>query len=206
MINLGKIYYISQGLNPETHLLNIEKVCKSGCQLIQLRIKNTDQAIILETARLALKICQKYNAKLIINDYLKIVEQLPSTGLHIGKNDLSIKDARRKLPHQLIGGTANTLEDCIYLANNNVDYIGLGPYAFTNTKANLDPLLGLEGYQDIIMKLKTLKITIPIYAIGGIEEGHIKPLFDSGLFGVAVSGLLMNSTEKNIKSIMTNYE
>lgn len=206
MNKLPIIYYISQGATPEAHLLNIEKVCLSGCKLVQLRLKGIDFETVLETAKSALSICQKYNAKLIINDYLKIAELLPPVGLHIGKQDPSIKTARQKLSNKLIGGTANTLEDCIRLANDGADYIGLGPYQFTSTKANLDPVLGLHGYREIKRKLETLHINTPIYAIGGIEEDDIIKLMNIGLNGIAVSGLLTKKNENSIKQIISHYE
>ncbi|MFK8037398.1 MAG: thiamine phosphate synthase [Crocinitomicaceae bacterium] len=200
-----KIYYISQGNDPETHLINIDKVCRSGCKLVQLRLKSSDHETILETAKKSLVICQKFSTKLIINDYLGVVEQLPQVGLHLGKNDISIKVAKQRLGGTQIGGTANTLKDCIQLINEGVDYIGLGPYKNTTTKSNLEPIVGLAGYQDILSKLQTLKMTTPIYAIGGIMEKDIPKLLRLGITGVAMSNLLTNKTENDTKNIISHY-
>lgn len=204
MTHLPPIYYISQGNSTDAHLLNIEKVCMAGCKLVQLRLKNFDFQTVLKTAESALDICQKFNSKLVINDYLEVAEEFPLMGLHIGKNDISVKMARQKLTSSLVGGTANTLEDCIRLTNEGADYIGLGPYQFTSTKANLDPILGLNGYKEIKNKLKTLQIDTPIYAIGGIQKEDISELIKLGLNGVALSGLL--TKEKDIKNIISHYE
>ena len=197
-----KIYYISQGATPDSHLFNIENVCKAGCKLVQLRLKDIPHDIVMSTAETALKICNQYDSKLIINDYIEIAEALPVFGLHLGKTDTDLRQAKLKLSEKIVGGTANTFEDCMRLANANADYIGLGPFQFTKTKSNLEPMLGKPGYRAIITKLRSLKIDIPIYAIGGIQEKDIAPLIDLGLAGVAVSGLLSNKQESQIKHII----
>ena len=200
------IYYISQGTSPELHLSGIEKVCKAGCKFVQLRLKNTPENIVKNTAIKALSICKRHGAQLIINDHVTIVKSVQKTGLHIGKNDLSISEARKECSTVIIGGTANTIEDCIQLANKGVDYIGLGPLRFTKTKSKLAPIIGLSGYQDIIKKMESLKIKTPIYAIGGITETDISDLLNIGLAGIAASSLLTHKTELEIKSLIKHYE
>lgn len=206
MNNLATIYYISQGTNPEEHLSNIEKVCKGGCKLVQLRLKNLAPDIIFTTSKLALSICNKYGSNLIINDHTEIAHDLPVFGLHLGKTDTDINAAQAKISNKIIGGTANTIEDCIRLVNSKVDYIGLGPFRFTTTKTNLEPVLGIAGYQEVLSKLKALKTDIPIYAIGGIMEEDIRPLIKIGVTGVALSGFLSTKKESEIKYIIDTYE
>jgi len=88
---------------------------------------------------------------------------------------------------QLIGGTANTLEDCQELSSKKVDYIGLGPFRFTKTKDNLGPVLGENGYAAIVEALKT---DIPIIAVGGITSYDILDVMITGVYGIAVSGAI----------------
>ncbi|MDP4267361.1 MAG: thiamine phosphate synthase, partial [Bacteroidota bacterium] len=76
----------------------------------------------------------------------------------------------------------------------------LGPFRFTNTKQNLSPVLGLEGYRNIIELMKSKNIEIPVYAIGGIIESDVKDLALSGVFGIAVSGMFSN--KNNIKELI----
>ena len=96
----------------------------------------------------------------------------------------------------IIGGTANTLEDVIALIDD-VDYIGLGPFKFTETKTHLSPILKLNGYEKIINQLKTICAVkgLPIIAIGGINLKDIEPLLATGIYGIAVSGLLTHNFE-----------
>lgn len=198
---LTPLYYISQGGSPLIHLQNIENVCRAGVRLVQLRMKNIDEQLYLETAIEAKQICNKYNTTLIINDNIEVAKKV-GVGVHLGKEDESIGKAKTVLENVLIGGTANTLTDCLELIDKKVDYIGLGPFKFTETKKKLSPILGEEGYRKIINELKKQGHTIPIYAIGGIIEDDFNLLFDVGVYGIAVSGLLSSTNEKTVKRIV----
>lgn len=186
---MKRLYYISQGKTSEKHLQNIKNVCENGVKLVQLRMKNVTDEEFLKTAIKAKEICDKFKATLIINDNIFVANKV-KTGVHLGKEDESITKAKAILKNKIIGGTANTLEDCLQLIQQGVDYIGLGPFRFTKTKKNLSPILGLKGYQKILTELKKQGHTTPIYAIGGIKESDFNPLFETGIYGIAVSGLL----------------
>ncbi|QTD37994.1 thiamine phosphate synthase [Polaribacter batillariae] len=182
---ISELQYITQGKTSEEHLRNIEKACVSGVKWVQLRLKNVAPEIILETAKKAREITKNYQTKLIINDYYKIVKEVKADGVHLGKNDECPSKARAYLGDSyMIGGTANTLEDCKILLEKKVNYIGLGPFQFTKTKKNLSPILGIEGYKTINTSLKT---NIPIIAIGGISLKNVATLINSGVYGIAIS-------------------
>jgi thiamine-phosphate pyrophosphorylase len=76
------------------------------------------------------------------------------------------------------------------LIDAKVDYIGIGPFRFTSTKPNLNPVLGIEGCREIVKKCEEWKNTIPIVAIGGISLEDISSLLELGIFGVAVAGAI----------------
>jgi thiamine-phosphate pyrophosphorylase len=80
--------------------------------------------------------------------------------------------------------------------NEGVDYIGLGPFRFTSTKEKLSPVLGLEGYQQIMHKVKAAGIQLPIVAIGGILPGDVPGLRAAGIHGVAISGAITNAEDQ----------
>lgn len=188
-----KIQYISQGETPEEQLANIVKALDAGCKWIQLRYKNKSILEVLSLAKMVKKICKAYDAKLIINDHVQVACQIDADGVHLGLDDISVKEARTLLKeNKIIGGTANTLEDVLQRVNEKCDYIGLGPYRFTATKEKLSPILGIEGYQNILKELKNRNIDIPIYAIGGLQEEDFEKLEEAGVFGVAVSSLITN--------------
>jgi len=111
----------------------------------------------------------------------------------------------------IIGASANTLEDIINHAKNNADYIGLGPFRFTATKKKLSPVLGIEVYKTIMQECEKRGITTPIIAIGGIEANDIPPLMEAGIYGVAISGAIVNAkdilqTVQHINSLLNVTE
>ncbi|EGV44266.1 thiamine phosphate synthase [Bizionia argentinensis JUB59] len=194
---IPKLHYISQGTTIKEHLENAQAACESGANLIQLRIKNASPKDVLKAAEEAREITNHYQTRLIINDYYKIAKQVKADGVHLGKEDAEIATAKATLfSWQIIGGTANTIEDCSILINEKVDYIGLGPYQFTNTKTNLSPVLGYSGYLTIIGELNT---KTPIIAIGGITLNEVPKLLKTGVYGIAVSG----EVTRNFKAIST---
>ncbi len=198
---MNKLYYISQGVTPEEHIQNIEKVCKAGVKWIQLRLKNVEPIVYLHTAMRCRDICDKYEAILIVNDNIVVAKAAQADGVHLGLDDENVQEARAILgDNAIIGGTANTYSDCKKQIEAGVDYLGIGPYKYTDTKKNLSPILGIEGYQDIIRGLKNEDVAIPIYAIGGITPDDISSLLSLGITGVAVSGML--TKQENTRAIV----
>ncbi len=204
------LQYISQGATPKEHLENIREVCKAGGRWIQLRLKDTDMATYLNIAIQCREICDQYNAIMVINDNVGVAKAAMADGIHLGLNDMNPNEARKILGDNfIIGGTANTIEDCIQHSKGGVDYIGLGPFRYTETKKKLSPTLGLEGYENVLSKFRIQNPELPIVAIGGITISDIKDLIQIGISGVAVSGMLTNQEDleekiQNIKKLMSN--
>jgi thiamine-phosphate pyrophosphorylase len=206
---ISKLHYITQEVEGKTHAQLAEEACIAGARWVQLRVKNKTytewKAIALET----LAICRKHHAKLIINDNVELVKEIHADGVHLGKEDVSTVEARRILGGEfIIGGTANTFEDIKMHAASNVDYVGLGPFRFTSTKEKLSPILGIEGYKQIIHKCRDNNISIPIIAIGGITSTDIPELLNTGVYGVAVAGAVTLSKDKKetIQEFMSQLE
>lgn len=191
---IPKLHYISQGNTVKDHIENIQKACASGAELVQLRLKNVSEKKVLKCAQEARDITSHYQTRLIINDYYKIAKNIKADGVHLGKTDTCPSMARKGLySWQMVGGTANTLEDCQTLLKKEVDYIGLGPFRFTDTKAKLSPILGIEGYTSILDILKT---DTPILAIGGITENDVIAILKTGISGIAISGAITQDFNK----------
>lgn len=192
----SSLHYVSQGKDRQEHLTNIEIMLKSGANWIQLRMKKMPQKEVLKTGILARELCTTYQAKLIINDHVKVAKTCNADGVHLGQEDTGVLEAREILgAEKVIGATANTLQHCLDHLKNKVDYIGLGPLRFTSTKEKLSPILGFSGYRDLIEKYSKHENTVPIIAIGGITLNDIEELNKIGLNGVAVSGLLTHSKD-----------
>ncbi|MCX7548119.1 thiamine phosphate synthase [Xanthomarina sp. F1114] len=190
---IPKLHYISQGDSPKEHLENIQKACSSGAELVQLRLKDVSaspkgwsEKKILKIAKEARDITSHFQTRLYINDYYKIAKDVKADGVHLGKSDACPTLARKHLyTWQMIGGTANTLEDCETLISKEVDYISLGPFRYTTTKDSLPPILGLKGYSAI---MDVLKGNTPIIGVGGITTKDVEAILETGISGVAVSG------------------
>jgi thiamine-phosphate pyrophosphorylase len=194
---LSRIQYISHGETIEEQKKNILDALEAGCKMIQVRFKNGSRTAILDVARQARVWCTYGNALLIINDSIEIAKEVDADGVHLGLTDTPVSDARKLLgPTKIIGGTANTLEDVLQRITEKCDYVGLGPLRFTTTKEKLSPLLGFEGYQRVAKELEMLGLSIPIYAIGGIVRNDVELLKKIGVYGIAVSGMISDSSDK----------
>lgn len=190
-----KLQYISQGSTAEAQLHNMQKALDGGCKWIQLRWKTISKEEFMPVAQQVKEWCKEHQATFIINDYVEWAKEVNADGVHLGLNDSRIEEARKLLgENKIIGGTANTWEDVVQRIDENCDYIGLGPFRFTTTKDKLSPVLGLEGYKRIIEKLNSEGKQAKIYAIGGIAQEDITPLMETGMYGIAVSGLLTKNT------------
>jgi thiamine-phosphate pyrophosphorylase len=191
---IAKLQYISQQTNALTHLGAIHKSLDAGCLWVQLRVKNEPETVVAALAEEAKKLCGTYGAKLIINDFPLVAKAVGADGLHLGLQDMPVQQARQLVgENMIIGGTANTLEDILHRVAEGADYVGLGPYRFTNTKEKLSPVLGLEGYTNILNQLNLKGIRIPIIAIGGLVAEDVVGLMQTGVHGIAVSGAITNA-------------
>lgn len=167
---------------------------EGGCRWIQLRMKDAQEVDFLLAAKQIGAMCKEYGATFILDDHVEWVGITGADGVHLGKNDMPVDEARNQLgANRIIGGTANTFEDVERLWRQGASYIGCGPYRFTTTKKNLSPVLGLDGYRHIISKMKAHDINIPVVAIGGILQPDIKDVMATGVSGIAVSGAILNA-------------
>ena len=139
-------------------------------------------------------LCTEHDAIFIIDDHVELAKRVRADGVHLGKTDMPVDEARQILgPSYLIGGTANTYEDIKRLNKAGADYIGCGPFRYTTTKKNLSPILGLDGYKEILQNMKARKIEIPIIAIGGITIEDIPAIMQTGVDGIALSGTVLQA-------------
>lgn len=171
-------------------------VLEGGCRWVQLRMKDAPDEEFLRVGREVGRLCRQYGATFLLDDRVQLVTELGADGVHLGKNDMPPREARTLLPAgTIIGSTANTFEDIERAAAAGADYIGLGPFRFTQTKRNLSPILGLEGYREIFTRCRTAGITLPVVAIGGITAADIAQILATGATGIALSGALLGAAD-----------
>ena len=171
-------------------------VLQGGVKFIQLRMKDASDDEVLAVAEKLRPACDAHGALLTVDDRIHLLSTGLFDGVHVGKNDMPVAEAKKITGDSfLLGATCNTLDDALQAVSNGADYLGIGPFRFTETKKNLAPVLGLEGYERIMNTLRQSGIGIPVYAIGGITASDLPSLKDTGIHGVAVSGALLGSDD-----------
>ena len=174
----------------------VRLVLEGGCKWIQLRMKDASYDEMRATALEIIPLCKENDAIMVIDDNVRLTDELRVHGVHLGKNDMPPRQAREELgPHAIIGVTANTAEDILAMRGIDVDYVGLGPFRFTTTKSALSPVIGLDGYRDIMSAIRNAGSELPVVAIGGITLVDIDPLMETGINGVAMSGAIINAPD-----------
>ena len=202
---MNNIQFITHKNQRFDYVESAEVALRGGCKWVQLRMKDTTDNKFLSIGRKVAALCRSYNATFLLDDRVHLVAELGADGVHLGKNDMPISEARRILGNKkIIGGTANTFADVQHLAAQGADYIGCGPFRYTPTKRNLAPILGLEGYQNILKQMQQAGISLPLIAIGGIVSTDIAALRDIGVSGIAVSGAVLEAADpiKEMKKLI----
>lgn len=208
-INSFRLQYITP--DSDDIASDVRKGLEGGCRWVQLRMKDATAKQILAAAAKIEPLCHSYGATFLLDDHVELVEATRADGVHLGKNDMPVDQARQLLgPGYIVGATANTFDDIAAAASAGASYIGLGPLRFTTTKKNLSPVLGYDGYREILAKCRENGISLPVVAIGSVDIADIEPLFAAGASGVAVSGAITRAddpsakTAQFIKSILIN--
>ena len=190
------IQFITHNTGSIGYVEGARMALEGGCKWIQLRMKDASDDEVRKAAAEIQPMCKEHEAVFLLDDRVELAKELHADGVHLGKNDMPIDEARRILGEEyIIGGTANTFDDIQRIASQGADYIGCGPFRFTTTKKNLAPVLGIEGYRDIIAKMRNAGINIPMVAIGGITPDDIDEILATGVQGIAVSGTVLNADD-----------
>ena len=191
----SKLQFITHYTEKYSYIDSARIALEGGCRWIQLRMKDADASTLEETALIVQKMCKDYGATFIIDDHVLLTKKIKADGVHLGKNDMPIAEARRLLGDSfIIGGTVNSLDDVrATLQSATPNYFGCGPFRFTSTKKNLAPILGHEGYRNIIREMKEGGIRIPLVAIGGIRKEDISELMADGVHGIALSSSILRA-------------
>lgn len=185
-----------------TETEEIQLALQGGCSWVQLRMK---EGLDDDNVREAVRLCEQVDGRdvvLCVDDHPEIALRQGANACHLGKLDMPVDQAWKLVDANLdpgrvfyVGATANTFEDIRVAVSRGASYIGLGPFRFTGTKKNLSPILGLDGYREIIARCEDSGIDIPIFAIGGITLEDVGALMETGITGLAVSGAIVNEPD-----------
>ncbi|WP_131537554.1 thiamine phosphate synthase [Pedobacter nototheniae] len=188
---IEKFQYITHDIPHLTHIEQVQKACEAGAKWIQYRcLTKTDEALLADINAIA-EICDDWGTTLIVTNHVHLNGKADIQGFHIEDMNADFISIRKIVGNDItLGGSANTVENLIRLANEGVDYAGFGPFAITQTKPNNFPVLGISGYAEAISTLKTNNIQMPVLAVGGITINDVEALMHTGIYGIAASGAI----------------
>ncbi len=178
-------------LSSEIMFTRTEEILHAGAKLLQYRNKQADEDSRLEEANQLLDLCRQFSVPLIINDDIALAVQTGADGVHLGKTDSSIAEARDKLGNNAMIGCScyNDLDRAQQAAESGADYIAFGTFFPSPTKPE-----AAHATSDIIQIAKQ-KFDLPVVAIGGITPENGQSLIEAGADMLAViSGLYASET------------
>lgn len=202
MIDSDKILYLVTDRNMlkgETLEHAVEESILGGVNVVQLREKNMKTDEYIAAAHTLRKITSKYKVPLIINDNIEVAMQSGADGVHLGAGDTDIATARAVLGgSMIIGASARTVEAARAAECSGANYLGVGAVFGTTTKAD-----AMTINTDILREIAAA-VTIPVIAIGGVNESNICELKGSGIKGVAVvSAILCRSDKRSAAELLS---
>lgn len=181
-------------LSSEIMFTRTEEILRAGAKLLQYRNKQVDKDMRIAEAEQLLDLCRQYSVPLIINDDVALAVQTGADGVHLGKTDSSIADARERLGDKAMIGCScyNDLDRAQQAAKSGADYIAFGAFFPSPTKPE-----AAHATTDIIQTAKQ-KFKLPVVAIGGITPENGQSLIVAGADMLAViSGLYASNDPFN---------
>jgi thiamine-phosphate pyrophosphorylase len=198
---LGKICIITDTnvQKKYSHYQIAKLAIKGGADMIQFRDKSMQTAELMDTAKKISALCKKNKVLFIVNDRVDVAMVNNTDGVHLGTEDIPVKEARKLLgSKRIIGGTAHSMKEAIEREKEGADYIGFGHIYPTGSKHKPDKPKGTKLLAKVVKKLK-----IPVYAIGGIAPENIDEITSTGVHGAAFIGSVLKSKDpvKTIKEL-----
>lgn len=172
----------------KSHLVQVQELLAAGAKWIQYRNKLQSYHEYKDELLEISQLCKEADCTLIVNDSLDGLHFSKAQGIHLGKNDLDPQRARNVLgSKKIIGVTVNSLKDAQRVVQQGVaNYVGLGPFNHTETKANLAPVLTVDELQECLEVLQG----IPVVLIGGISQENYFKAQSIGTQGIAISSAI----------------
>lgn len=167
----------------------VEESLKGGATFIQLREKNLDFDSFVKEARAIKKLTDAYNIPFVINDAVDVALAVDADGVHVGQDDLDAGELRKLLGDKIIGVSADTVELALKAEADGADYIGVGAIYATATKTDAE-VVAFETITAICQA-----VTIPVVAIGGLNESNILSLTGTGVDGVALVSAIFSKQD-----------
>ncbi|WP_414150717.1 thiamine phosphate synthase [Acetobacterium carbinolicum] len=176
-------------LGDKTLADQVEETLKGGATFIQLREKKLDFDAFVKEARAIKKLTDAYNIPFVINDAVDVALAVDADGVHVGQDDSDAGALREQLGDKIIGVSADTVELARKAEADGADYIGVGAIYSTATKTDAE----VVAFETIAAICKA--VTIPVVAIGGLNETNILSLKGTGVDGVALVSAIFSKKD-----------
>jgi thiamine-phosphate pyrophosphorylase len=171
----------------------IETALDAGVRCIQLREKDLTAGELLDMAAWMRELTGEYGAKLFINDRVDIALAVEADGVHLGQQSIPVHAVREISDNTLlIGVSTHGVNEAVEAEKSGADFITLGPVYETPSKMKYGRPLGVE----IIREVRS-RVSIPVFAIGGIQQHRVREVREAGAEGIALISAILSS--KNIK-------
>ena len=176
-----------------------DELAATSITMLQYRNKSGNAREMLDQAReLKRRLSTQSHVKLIMNDRADLCVAADFDGLHVGQDDLSPEAARRIIgPDRILGVSTHNPEQLAAADQTTANYLAIGPVFSTTSKANPDPVVGLEG----VRRARSLT-SKPLVAIGGITRANANSVIDAGADSVAVISDLIRDPRKSAEEFL----
>jgi thiamine-phosphate pyrophosphorylase len=191
---LGGICVITDRASCDLTCLEMTQMAlRSGIKWVQLREKKRSRLRLYRMALRLREITRDFGACLIVNDFVDIAASVDADGVHLGQEDIPIREARKILgKRKIVGISTHSVGEAVEAEKEGADYIGFGPIYKTATKD-----AGSAKGTEMLMKIKSM-VNIPVVAIGGICPDTVGKVLDSGADAVAAaSSILKGDIQEN---------
>ncbi|RZM24984.1 MAG: thiamine phosphate synthase [Pedobacter sp.] len=193
---IEKLHFITHDIDHLTHIEQAQAACEAGAKWIQYRCLSKNDDELLKDINVIAEICDDWGATLIVTDHIHLNGRADIQGFHIEDMSADFGPIRKLVGEDItLGGSSNTIENLLRIAQEGADYAGFGPFKETTTKPNNYPHIDLSQYRQAIATLKNQGLDLPILAVGGVKEGDLDDLLGTGIFGIAVSSAINQATD-----------
>lgn len=174
-----------------THEELAEAACAGGADVVQLRDKSQPVESFAAVARRVAEICRRHGVTFIVNDHVRVARDVEANGVHVGRRDSSIEDARALLGERaIVGASVGSLEEALAAEASGADYVGFGHVFATSSKTKPTPPVGLDALARVAARVR-----VPVIAVGGITEANATPVMETGAWGIAVIGAVCTADD-----------
>lgn len=169
----------------------LERALEGGVRAVQLREKDLGGRELFVLAEKTKRLCERYQANLFVNDRVDVALGVDADGVHLGGDSMPVRAARELLgAEKLIGVSTHSINEAREAEQEKADFILFGPVYFTASKAAYGEPQGLGRLKKVVEK-----ISLPVYAIGGVKAGNIAEVKETGVRGIALISAVLSASD-----------